>query len=176
MLSMACLAPWAFGAVGAWAELGIDIGVALIALFGFVAGRGATRADSRPDVPSLALAGLALLALAQAAPLPEGLLARVSPATASLRAELVPRTPERVLTDPGPTVPLPAATVGQDPEAALGMAMRLAAAWLLFQGVLGLEAGSGPLRRFPVATTVNATLMALFSLVQVLTWDGKMYL
>src|SRR5258708_4484698 len=74
MLSMACLAPWAFGAVEAWAELGIDIGVALIALFGFVAGRGATRADSRPDVPSLALAGLALLALAQAAPLSEGLL------------------------------------------------------------------------------------------------------
>src|SRR5215218_6387618 len=94
MLAMACLAPWAFGAVEAWAELGIDIGVALIALLGFVAGRGATRADSRLDVPGLALAGLGLLALAQAAPLPEGLLRRVSPATASLRAEVLPAAPE----------------------------------------------------------------------------------
>ena len=39
MLAMACLAPWAFGATEAWAEFALDIGVAVIAILGFVAAR-----------------------------------------------------------------------------------------------------------------------------------------
>src|SRR5438270_506532 len=73
MLSLSCLAPWAFGSVEAWAELGLDVGVALIALLGLVGHWGAGQRGSRSDAPGLALIGLALLALAQAAPLPEGI-------------------------------------------------------------------------------------------------------
>lgn len=172
---MTCLAPWAFGAVEAWAECALDIGVALIALLGFVAGRDARRSGSGLSVPSLALIGLGVLAMVQAAALPERVLAVVSPATAALRAEILPKAPDRVLGDSSPPVPLPAATIAEEPETAIRMAMRLAAAWLLFQGVMGLEPGYASLRRFGLATAVNATLMALFSLIQMLTWNGKIY-
>jgi hypothetical protein len=175
MLAMACLAPWAFGATDAWAELGLNIGLALVVVLGFLGQLDAGRPGLRINTPSLALAGLVVLGLAQAAPIPDAALRWASPATASLRASLVPMTPERVVGDPNPPVPLPPSTIGQDPEAALRMAMRLAAAWLLFQGVLGLSPGAAPLRRFGLATMINATVMSLFSLIQMLTWNGKIY-
>ncbi|MDB5352376.1 MAG: lipid core-O-antigen ligase-like enyme [Planctomycetota bacterium] len=176
ILALSCLAPWAFGSVEAWAELTLDLGIVLAAALGIIAGRGSARArDALFGMPSLALAGLSLLTLAQAVPLPEGLLARVDPAAASTREALVPRAGERVLGDPGPPVPLPPSTLSLAPEESVHAAARLAAAWVLFQGVLNLGVGSAGLRRFGVAIAANSAAMALFALVQSMTWNGKIY-
>src|SRR5207247_370360 len=65
--------------------------------------------------------------------------------------------------------------LSQDPEATIQTAARLAAAWIVFQMVLELGGGTASLRRFGVAVTINSVLLALFALVQSLTWNGKVY-
>src|SRR5947207_13616796 len=81
LLAMACLAPWAFGSVEAWAELGLYLGVAALGVLGALAGRGSASRRHVLCTPGLALAGLALLAWAQASTLPPGVLRRLDPAT-----------------------------------------------------------------------------------------------
>jgi hypothetical protein len=173
VVGMACLVPWAFGSVPAWAQLALRAGTAVVVLLVAIADGTALRARRLTCLPSLALAGLIVLALFQAAPLPEGLLRVLSPGSASLRSALLPASAERVLGDPGPAVPLPTPRLSQDPDETIRSAAALAAAWLLFQGVLGL--GDGSLRRLAVAFSLNATLIALFSIVQALTWNGGIY-
>ena len=176
ILALACLAPWAFGAVEAWAQLALDLGILLAAALGLVAGRGLDRQlNGLFSLPSLALLGLALLALVQAAPLPRGVLDLLDPTTAATRSALIPPAPEHVLGDPRPPVPLPKETISLVPEESVHAAARLAAAWVLFQAVLGLGGGHAALRRFSVVMSLNAAALALFALLQALTWDGKIY-
>ena len=172
---MACLAPWAFGSVMAPARLAILAGTAAVALLVAFADGTAPRSRRLTCLPSLALAGLIGLALFQAAPLPEGVLRLISPGSASLRAALLPAAPERVLGDQGPIVPLPSPRLSQDPDATIQTAAALAAAWLLFQGVLGLGGGVAVARRLAVALALNATALALFSIIQALSWNGRIY-
>jgi O-antigen ligase len=177
LILMACLSPWAFGAVEAWAALVL---AALVLGLGLLwALSGAARRLERPEahccLPGLALAGLVLLAFFQAAPLTEGLLRLFSPGAAALRGSLMPGAPEAVAGDPVPAVPLPAATVSQDPEATRHAAIWLLAASVVLQSVLGLSSGRQALRRFCLALGVNAGLVALSSLLQALTWNGKIY-
>ena len=61
ILAMACLSPWAIGAVDAWAQLILDVGLGLLVVLGLASGRRADWARRLFCVPSLALAGLALL-------------------------------------------------------------------------------------------------------------------
>ncbi|MGE3817841.1 MAG: O-antigen ligase family protein [Isosphaeraceae bacterium] len=172
-LTMACLAPWAFGSVEAWAQLGLSLGVLALAMLGVVAAwLGNPR--PRPGLAGGALAGLALLAVAQATPMPEGWLATVAPGTSVWRAGLIPKSPERVVGDDGPVVSLPSPTISQDPEASRHAAVRLAGAWVLLWTGAGLG-GFGALRRFGLATAVNAAAMGLFALLQALTWNGRIY-
>ena len=98
-LALACLAPWALGLVHAQAELGLELGIVLLVI---AVGVRAAWGDWSPEwrrrlfcLPSLALAGLTVLALAQAMPLPKGVLSHLAPATQALRAGVVPEVPER---------------------------------------------------------------------------------
>jgi hypothetical protein len=175
ILAIACLAPWAFGAVDAWAQFGLDLGIMLLALLAALISGGSNRGRGLLCVPSLALAGLVLLALSQAVPLPGSLLRWAAPGTYALRASLTPGVPERVRGDEAPPVAPPSTTVSQDPDATLGTAMQLAAAWVLFQAVLGLGGGPASFRRFGLAIAINAALLALFAIIQSLTWSGKIY-
>ena len=175
ILGMACVAPWMFGAVDAWTGFVLELGTGLVATLAALSGRASIRWRNLAGLPGLGLAGLVMLALVQAAPLPGRLQAVLDPVAASLRATLLPGVPERVIGDSGPPVGLPPATLSQEPEATLGAAARLAAAWLLFRGVLGLGGGYAALRRFGWAVGVNAALLALFALIQSLTWNGKIY-
>lgn len=174
LLAMACFAPWAFGAVDAWAEFVLELGIALVTIQAAITGLRSDPTRRLLCLPSLALAGLVLLAAVQAAPLPAGLLGRIDHTTAALRRDLVPSEPERILGDERSPVALPASTLSLEPGATLVTAARLASAWLLFQGVLGLGSGPASLRRFGLAIAVNATLLALVGLVQALTWNGKL--
>ena len=72
-LALVCLAPWAFGAVEAWAELALEIGIAVLAVLAIVAGWRAGRTPHLLCLPSIALLGLIGLALVQATPLPDPL-------------------------------------------------------------------------------------------------------
>lgn len=177
VLAMVCGAPWMFGAVEAWSELPLLVGAGAVAVLAALSGRNAPGWGTLASPPSLALAGLVVLALIQVVPLPGGLLAVLDPSAAALRRELLPETPERVLGDTAPPVPLPPATLSQRPGATYAAAARLAAAWLLFQGVAGLGRGGGyeAFRRFGWVVAVNAALLGLFALVQALTWNGRIY-
>src|SRR5258705_13933162 len=81
LITMACLAPWAFGAVEAWAEFVLFLGIFLLAILALVIRAGTDRVRALVCLPSVALGGLVLLAALQAAPLPPGVLKRISPAT-----------------------------------------------------------------------------------------------
>ncbi|MFO0953582.1 MAG: O-antigen ligase family protein [Isosphaeraceae bacterium] len=122
------------------------------------------------------LAGVVALGLFQLAPWPGNTLRFVDPALATLRNELLPATPERVAgeTVRPPAVPL-AATLSQDPEATWHFVACVAGLWLVLQAVQGLRAEGGAFRRFCVAFSVNAGAVALFSVVQYLSWDGRIY-
>lgn len=173
ILALTCLAPWAFGSVEAWAELLLDAGVVLATLMVLAAGRRPGRLENLLSAPSIGLGGLALLAWLQSVPLPRPLDVRVGPS--SMRQALSPAAAERVLGDLKARVPLPPWTLSIDPEASQIAAVRLAAAWLLFQSVLGLGAGPKFLWRLSLAATSNAAAMALFSITQSMTWTGKIY-
>ena len=172
---LVCAAPWAFGAVEAWAELGLYLGVAALTVVGVASGWGTDRAREWLSLPSLFLAGLAVLAVIQVTPLPGFALKVLSPGSVSLRASLLPRAPERVSGDSRPTVALPGPVLSEEPEATTDTAARLIAAWLLFQSVLGLRGGHPAFCRFAAAVAGNATLLGAFSLVQSLSWNGKIY-
>ena len=156
ILAVVVLAPWAFGAVEAWA--GFLIAAAIVALSMLVAASTCVKSVGRSGLatPGLALLGLALLALAQAAPLPGG---------------STPSPPVRVVGDPAPAVPPVIATIAQDREAAIGAACWLVLAWTFFLSVFHL--GSG--HRVAVAIAINSAVLALFAMIQALTWNGKIY-
>jgi O-antigen ligase len=175
IVGMACVAPWMFGAVDACAEFVLALGAGLVATLAALSGRTSSRWRDAADPTGLCLAGMVVLALVQAVPLPGRLHAILDPSAAASRATLLPGVPERVVGDPGSPVGLAPATLSQDPGATYDAAARLAAAWLLFRGVLGLGGGYAALRRFGWAVGVNAALLALFSLIQSLTWNGKIY-
>ena len=174
VLEMACLAPWAFGSVDAWAEFALALGIALL---------GTLAIFSRPRInpmrrlncwPSLVLGGLAVLAVTQATALPAGFLGWLDPVTAALRGDLLPAQPEVVLGDPAAPVAFPPRILSLEPGVTVQAAVKLAAAWVLFQGVLGLTSGFAGLRRLGLVLAWNATLMALVGLVQALTWNGSL--
>jgi O-antigen ligase len=175
LISIACLSPWAFGSVEAWAQLGLDVGVLFLALLWAFGARSFDRRRSICCPPSLALSALVLLAVLQVVPLSEGVLRALSPGTARLRASLIPRVAERIGGDVSPPVPLPLATLSQDPEATIHAAVWLGAAWIVFQSVIGLPSRRGALRRFSLAISINAAALAIYSLIQALTWNGKIY-
>jgi tetratricopeptide (TPR) repeat protein len=174
VLGMAVAAPWAFGAVDAWAQLGLYGAAVVLAVLAPFAAWGGSRAQRcLTCVPSLGLAGLVVLALVQSAPLSRAALQRIDPAGLRLRDSLLPRGPVGVEGEAGPTVKLPPLTISEDPDATFRTAMQLAAAWVLLQAVLGLGGETAPLRRFAIATACNAAGVAVYSIVQALTWNGR---
>jgi len=172
---LVCLAPWAFGSVEAWAELGLYAGIALLTILNYRRSAGWSLRGGLVHLPGLALVGLVLLALLQAMPLQRGLLSWIAPRSAALRAQLLPDVSEHVLGDTDVAVALPAETLSLEPDSTLQTAARLSAAWLLFQAVLSLKGIPGISLRLARAVIVNASLLAIFAIVQGLTWNGCIY-
>ncbi len=174
LLLLVCLAPWAYGSVVAWAELGLYAGIAALTALNDRSSSGSNLRGLAIRLPGLALAGLALLSLLQAMSLPSGLLPRIAPSLAVSRASLLPEQPEHLLGDKA-AVALPPATLSLEPDSTLQMAARLAAAWLLFQAVLRLKGTPGVSLRIARAVVCNAVLLSIFAIVQGLTWNGCIY-
>ena len=172
---MACLSPWAIGAVDAWAQLILNIGLVVLVVLGLLRPGGPDWARRLFCLPSMALAGLSLLALAQAVSLPVAVVRTIAPTTHASRTGLAPEVAQGVKADSHPRISPPATTLSHDPDASIRTAAQLAAAWLLFQAVLGSGTGSQSLRRFGILTVANASLLTLFSIAQALAWNGKIY-
>lgn len=174
VIALVCLAPWAFGAVEAWAELMIDAGIGLVAVLQVFNNRRSNDVSRLSAAPGLALLGLSVLALAQAASL-SGPSAAIANSIHLTESDLSPKRAERILGDSSSPVASPSQTISLNPEESVNIAVRLAAAWVLFQCVLGMGGGFAAYRRFAAATAANAAIMALFSLVQAATWNGKVF-
>ena len=170
MLAMAVLppgrsAPWRRGRSSRWTS-GWPLSPCWGSWPGGAGGGGRRR--------GLALIGLALLALVQGGRCPSGFF-RLSRRRRCHSARRSCRRPRARARRSGPAGPAThgdhrAGLRGGDPHG--DEAGRRVA---LVQGVFGLEAGTAALRRFRTMTVVNATLMALFSVVQMLTWNGKIF-
>ena len=94
--------------------------------------------------------------------------------TAAFHGDLLPAHPEVVQGDQETPVAFPSQTITLEPEATVQAAVKLAAAWVLFQAMLGLTSGFAGLRRLGLVLTGSATLMALVALMQALTWNGNL--
>ena len=175
LILLVCLAPWAYGSVEAWAELVLYAGIALLTILNDRRSSGCNLSGPLDRLPGLALAGLVLLALFQAMPLQRGVLSWIAPSSSAFRAQLLPDQPEHLLGDTDVAVALPAATLSLEPDSTLQAAARLCAAWLFFQAVLGLKGTPGVSLRIARAVVLNATLLAVFAIVQGLTWNGRIY-
>ena len=153
------------------------VGIAAVVILAAISGRAANLLKNVTSLPSVALAGLILLGLAQSTPQPERVLAVLDPSTSALRKALLPEeVPERVVSSSGATIPLPPRTISHEPGSTRETTWGLLAAWLLFQAVMVLDGGGyNALRRFGWLVAANATLLALFALVQALNWNGKIY-
>lgn len=173
ILLIVCLAPWAFGGVDAWAGFALGVAILGLTVLTSVSAWNTNRWRALWCVPSLALAGLVLLGAWQAASLPTPLWRALAPTESALRSSLVPGQVDRVAGDRQPPVPLPRPTLSQNPEFTRSAACRLAGAWLLFQAVLCLKDPRASFRRFGVVTAVNACLLSLVSVLQWLSWNGK---
>lgn len=174
VLFAVCSAPWMIGSVDAWAALVLNLCAGVVALIASIPYTG-FRSRRWLSLPSLAISGLALLATFQAMSLPPRVLGSLSPAAGSSREALLPDRPDRILGDPQPPVPTGDGCLSLDPGLTRSAAARLAGAWLLFQGVVSLGGGYASLRRLAWAVAINAALLSLFSIVQALTWNGKIY-
>jgi tetratricopeptide (TPR) repeat protein len=174
VLGMVCLAPWAFGSVDAWAEFALAIAIALLGVLAMFTSPAMDPIRRLRCLPSLALGGLVLLAIAQATPLPADCLAWLDPTTSTFHNSLLPPKPEVVLGDPAGPVRVPPHTITLEPGATALVAVKLAASWILFQAVLGLTSGYAGLRRLGLVLVANATLMSLVGLAQALTWNGNL--
>ena len=175
LLAMAVLSPWAFGAVDAWAELWLYSGAVALAALMVPACWSSGSWPGLSNTPARALAALTLFAWVQSIALPEQWTRTLTPTLSSIRSELAPATASRVIVEGSAPVEPPAPTLAWDAEEARGAAAKLAATWIIFQAALMLGKGSAPLRRFAFATALNATILALFGMIQALTWDGAIY-
>ena len=116
----------------------------------------------------MGLPGYFFLCAFQLVPLPSGVLAWLSPETARLSSELLPKTPEILafgeVRDP---CPLPAGdAISIYPGATRRQVVRLLAVFFLFAVVRNNVATPAATRRLAVAVLVNGTLLALFAFLQ----------
>jgi O-antigen ligase/tetratricopeptide (TPR) repeat protein len=173
----ACLAPWAFGSVDAWAECGLVVCVTVLAVLTTITRWRSGESSRLMNAPGLAIAGLAILAWFQTVPLPASVYRRLDPGGYAHRSELVPTTASQRVRgddDDSPVAP-PYLTLSQDRDATLRTAVELSSTFILFQCIVSLGGGYAAIRRFGLAVTVNACALTLFALVQALTWKGKIY-
>lgn len=175
VIGMSCLAPWAYGSVDAWAELLLFGGATSLAALRTILDWQSASIARPAGRASLLLVGLVLLAFIQWAPLGSGPVRFVSPWRSSFRATLTPAAPEKVAGDSETEVGLPSPAISVDRDATLHVAAQFLAALIMFDCVARSRGGFAAFRRFSLSLSWNSGLLALFSLAQTLTWNGKIY-
>lgn len=168
VLAMVALSPWAFGTVELKFEFVLFVGVAaLLALWGArMLLEWRLRWTKCPVV--LCLAALYIGGMWQVTPLPGDVLARLSPVTARMYGQLLPREPEAM--PPGEEMPAvnppPGSTISLYPGATQALLLRLLAVFLLFAVVRTNVTSAAALRRLGLVALVNGMLLAHLGLIQ----------
>ncbi len=173
---LVCLSPWAFASVHPIFESLVWNGVGLLAIFWAVRILLERRFAPRFDGVSLCLAGIVLLGLWQMTPLARSTLATVSPGTARINAELLPKHAEK-LTDgtfPDQAREADKATISVYRYATHEDIVRWVAILLLFLVVRNNIASPAALRRLSVALLINGVLLSYFALAQWFTSPHNM--
>ena len=173
ILGICLIAPWLFGAVDAWAELILCFLIVVVSLVGMIQHRDAK--SIRLSIPSLAITGLFVYGIAQQTAIPQLRTYLSTYQYAGKTLTLFPVESEQVLGENSRPVKLPKASVSIYPEGTRQAVARLAGGWLLFESVARLDSPYFMLRRFGLMTVVNSCLLSVFSMVQWLTWNGKIY-
>jgi O-antigen ligase/tetratricopeptide (TPR) repeat protein len=168
LLGLVCLAPWAFGAVHPLAELVLYAGVALLlVLWGLGTLLDGTLTWQKCPV-TLCLAGLVVSGVLQVLPLPHDVLAWVSPGTAQMYDDFLPRQQETLPFDePRAAAPsAPGSTISLYPAGTRAEVIRLLAVFLVFAVARNTITTAASLRRLSVALVLNGTLLAFVALLQ----------
>jgi O-antigen ligase/tetratricopeptide (TPR) repeat protein len=173
VLALVCLAPWAFGAAEPGGEFGLYSGVAALLVLWAARLLLEGRLTWHRSPVALCLAGLVLLGAMQLVPWPAQALARVSPPTAQLYAELLPA--EREIVDGGEAPGTAGRTVSLDAGATRLDVVRLLAMFLLFVTVRNNCASPAALRRLALALLVNGALLSLLAFAQLGSARGLIY-
>jgi O-antigen ligase/tetratricopeptide (TPR) repeat protein len=162
VLLLVVLLPWAFGGARAVFESGLALGVAALLLL-WAARMLVRRRPILAACPiTLCLAGLFLLGAWQIVPLPEGALERLSPGTAALNAELLPRGEGS--DEPGRLAA--GRTISLYPAGTQGFLLRLLGLLALYAAVRSNVASPESFRRLAAVALVNGSLLALVGLLQ----------
>jgi O-antigen ligase len=171
VLAMACLSPWAFGAVEPVFESILYYGIGLLVVLWGLRVLLAGSFTWKKCPVAFCLAGLFLTGLWQICPLPRPFLERLSPATAGLYDRLLPVSEEILPFGMAKSAAQPPAgsTLSLYPGATRQEMVRLLAIFLLFTAIRNNVASVAALRRLSIALVVNGALLALFGFIQFFT-------
>ncbi|HJZ93889.1 MAG TPA: hypothetical protein VKE40_23650, partial [Gemmataceae bacterium] len=164
VLAMTALSPWAFAAVHPLSLLLLSVGLGVALVLWAVLILVDRRAVVGPCPVLACLIGLVALGYWQLCPLSDAAQAEVAPATAELRAVLIPAEPEGLTGEDA--VPRPPATLTMDPGATRRQTIKLLAVAGLFAVVRFGLATPATFRRFALVCTVNGALLSVFALAQ----------
>jgi tetratricopeptide (TPR) repeat protein/O-antigen ligase len=165
LFSLVAIAPWAFGAVEPVFEFALLLGLAALLLL--TAARAVLERGLRGATCPLALVltGLVLVTACQIVPLPEGVVAALSPNARRLTAELLPERPELLPGEPA----RPAAgwhTLSLDPPATRRLLVRLLAVTLFYWVARTQVASQASLRRLAWVLLADGVALAVLGIAQ----------
>ncbi len=135
--------------------------------------RGLTLVESLTSLPVLALGLAAVYGLVQWVELGPDLLGTLSPARLALWKSWGGGETLVLSGDAGGTVPSAGARLAWLDAEAFESVVWVAALWVVGVCVLRLPGRWGPLKRHSLVLSVSGTAMALQSMLQALTWDGR---
>ncbi len=135
--------------------------------------RGLGLVDCLTSLPLLALGLGAVYGLLQWAELGPELLGTLSPKRLAEWKSWGGGESIVLKADPGVTVPSAGARLAWFNAEVFESVVWVAALWVLGMCVLRLPGRWGPLKRHGLVLSISGTLMALQSMLQILTWDGR---
>ncbi|MBI1325970.1 hypothetical protein GC170_22650 [bacterium] len=147
--------------------------VTLIDSLGSGRRRGLTLIDTLTCLPVLALGLAALYGVLQWAELGPDLVGTLSPSRLALWKSWGGGETLVLKGDPGVTVPSAGARLAWLDAEVYESVVWVAALWALAVCVMRLPGRWGPLRRHSLVLSVSGTAMAIQSMLQALTWDGR---
>lgn len=168
MLLLVAASPWAFGAIDSYFESLLYFGLATVLGLWCLRWLIDWRLEWRWDPIPLVLAGLMLVCLMQAVPLPRGMLERLSPTAARIYSELLPSQPEQLPPGGVPvTNPQPAgSTLSLYPAGTRYLMLQLLAVLLTYSVVRNNLTGLASLRRLAWVSVINGVALAFVALLQ----------
>lgn len=173
LIAAVIISPWLFGMVQPKFELALAVLVSVLGGLWAIKIVMTWRLNLAKEPVTICLGFLFLLGLMQVSPLPDGMLATLSPQTSRLYDELIPETSETLPGADGSALNVTAQDAGRTislyPETTRQALIRLLGLILLYLVVRNNLATIPVLRRLSYACLINGIALSLFGLVQFFT-------